>query len=64
MLQMKYEVMKQRIETTMEQGKVGYEWVTSEEEREALSKWTDKFTRQDHPTVIQVHHFDPLIFFD
>ncbi|KAJ9706222.1 hypothetical protein PVL29_001661 [Vitis rotundifolia] len=53
-IKMKYEVMKQRIETTMEQGKVGYECVTSEEEREALSKWTDKFTRQDHPTVIQV----------
>lgn len=56
-LQVKYEVLKQRIETAIERGKVGEDYLTSEEEREALSKWsTDKkFTRHDHPTIIQVH---------
>ena len=50
--------MKKRIETVVEKGKVCDEYVSSKEEREALSKWIDKFTRQDHPAVIQVNHFD------
>lgn len=46
----------------MEKGKVCDEYITSKEEREAISKWNHKFTRQDHPAVIQVHHFDPIFF--
>ncbi|GMH09322.1 hypothetical protein Nepgr_011163 [Nepenthes gracilis] len=50
-----YENMKVMIEHVVEQGKVGEEYVESEEQRRALRKWaTHTFTRQDHPTVIQV----------
>ncbi|KAJ8616364.1 hypothetical protein MRB53_035736 [Persea americana] len=38
----------------METGKVSLAQVTSDEEREAFKKWTDGFTRQNHPTEIQV----------
>ncbi|GMN31471.1 hypothetical protein TIFTF001_003270 [Ficus carica] len=46
--------MKARVEKVVERGKVGDEYITGEEERQAFNKWTDGFTRQDHPTVIQV----------
>ncbi|KAJ0048496.1 hypothetical protein Pint_14891 [Pistacia integerrima] len=43
-----------RVEHVVETGNVSNEYVSGDEEREAFSKWTDGFTRQDHPTVIQV----------
>ncbi|KAK2978630.1 hypothetical protein RJ640_019087, partial [Escallonia rubra] len=49
-----YESMKTRVESTVKRGKVSDEYITSEEERQAFNKWTRGFTRQDHPTVIQV----------
>ncbi|PON68985.1 Cellulose synthase [Trema orientale] len=49
-----YESTKARVENVVERWKVGDEYITGEKEREAFSKWTDGFTRQDHPTVIQV----------
>ncbi|XP_040990836.1 cellulose synthase-like protein G3 [Juglans microcarpa x Juglans regia] len=49
-----YESMKARVEEVVERGKVGKEYITEEIEGKAFSKWTDGFTRQDHPTVIQV----------
>ncbi|KAJ0104749.1 hypothetical protein Patl1_17489 [Pistacia atlantica] len=49
-----YESMKSRVEHVVETGNVSDEYVSGDEEREAFSKWTDGFTRQDHPTVIQV----------
>ncbi|XP_027119792.2 cellulose synthase-like protein G3 [Coffea arabica] len=48
-----YEQMKKRIENVIDSGKVS-EYITSEEEPEAFSKWNKEFTRQDHPAVIQV----------
>ena len=51
---MMYTSMKGRVENVVERGKVGDEYITCEEEREAFNKWTEGFTRQDHPTVIQV----------
>ncbi|XP_035543219.1 cellulose synthase-like protein G3 isoform X6 [Juglans regia] len=54
-IQKMYECMKQRVEKVLEKGKVGEEYITEELERKAFSKWADHgFTRQDHPTVIQV----------
>ncbi|CAK9147464.1 unnamed protein product [Ilex paraguariensis] len=53
-IKMMYESMKIRVETVVERGKVSDEYVSSEEEREAFNKWTQGFTRQDHPSVIQV----------
>lgn len=49
-----YEIMKTRVENVVERGKVEEEYITSEEQRQMFNKWTDGFTRQDHPTIIQV----------
>ncbi|XP_057510217.1 cellulose synthase-like protein G3 [Actinidia eriantha] len=53
-IKMMYKSMKGRVENVVERGKVEDEYITCEEEREAFNKWTEEFTRQDHPTVIQV----------
>ena len=49
--------MKGRVENVVERGKVEDEYITCEEERETFNKWTEGFTRQDHPTVIQVKNY-------
>ncbi|KAG2680823.1 hypothetical protein I3843_11G116300 [Carya illinoinensis] len=49
-----YDNMKIRVDNAVERGKVGDEYMTGEEERRAFNRWTEGFTRQDHPTVIQV----------
>jgi hypothetical protein len=47
--------MKARVENVLERGKVGEKYINEEPLCRALSRWTDgSFTRQDHPTVIQV----------
>ncbi|CAI9093443.1 OLC1v1028945C1 [Oldenlandia corymbosa var. corymbosa] len=51
----KYESMKKKIESVMKKGKVTDEYLTGEEEHEAFSQWKQGiFTRQQHPSVIQV----------
>lgn len=60
---MMYERMKSRIENVVEKGKVTDEYITSEQERQAFSKWTHEFTRQEHPSVIQVHSQNFFSFF-
>lgn len=57
MLQIMYERMKMRVENAVNKGKVSEEFITNEYEREAFNKWTCQglFTRQDHPTIIQVN---------
>ncbi|KAJ9148098.1 hypothetical protein P3X46_030192 [Hevea brasiliensis] len=49
-----YENMKMRVEHVVEKGKIGDEYITSDEERQAFNQWTHNFTSQNHPTVIQV----------
>ncbi|XP_059442521.1 cellulose synthase-like protein G3 isoform X2 [Corylus avellana] len=50
-----YESMKARVENVLDRGKVGEEYVNEELQSRAFSKWTEEsFTRQDHPTVIQI----------
>lgn len=50
-----YENMRHRIEHVLEEGKVDKNELADDEEREAIKKWSQaKFTRKDHPTVIQV----------
>ncbi|KAI5329223.1 hypothetical protein L3X38_028620 [Prunus dulcis] len=49
-----YQGMKVMVNNVIERGKVGDEYITGERERLAFRKWTDGFTRQDHPTIIQV----------
>ena len=54
MLQTMYHDMKMKVENVVERGNVGDEYINGEQERKVFNKWTDGFTRQDHPTVIQV----------
>lgn len=49
-----YQAMKVRVNNVIERGKVDSEYITGERESQAFSKWTDGFTRRNHPTVIQV----------
>ncbi|KAI7989419.1 Cellulose synthase-like protein G3 [Camellia lanceoleosa] len=54
-IKMMYESMKARVENVVEKGMVGDEYISNQQQREAFNKWTSQgFTRQDHPTVIQV----------
>ncbi|KAL6182846.1 hypothetical protein ACLB2K_044258 [Fragaria x ananassa] len=49
-----YQAMKVRVNNVIERRKVDGEYITGERESQAFRKWTDGFTRQNHPTVIQV----------
>lgn len=49
-----YESLKVKVENVVERGKIGDEYITHELQRQAFVKWTDEFTRQEHPSVIQV----------
>ncbi|KAH9775046.1 cellulose synthase-like protein G3 [Citrus sinensis] len=53
-IEMMYRNMKVRVADVVNTGKVSDEYITSDQEREAFNKWTDNFSRYDHPTVIQV----------
>nr|XP_023881371.1 cellulose synthase-like protein G3 isoform X2 [Quercus suber] len=49
-----YESMKIKVDDVLERGKVVDDYITGEEELTAFTKWTNGFTRQDHPAIIQV----------
>ncbi|KAB1212587.1 Cellulose synthase-like protein G3 [Morella rubra] len=49
-----YYSMEAKVENILLIGKVEDQYIESEQQREAFNKWTDGFTRHDHPTVIQV----------
>ncbi|KAK4435499.1 Cellulose synthase-like protein G3 [Sesamum alatum] len=50
-----YESMKMKVETALERGKVNEEYICSEEEHQLLTQFRTKdFTRQNHPSIIQV----------
>ncbi|CAA3013906.1 cellulose synthase G3 [Olea europaea subsp. europaea] len=52
---MKYDSMKTRVESVVEQGKVSDEYISNEKQHQVLSRyWTKDFTRQNHPSIIQV----------
>ncbi|XP_039166803.1 cellulose synthase-like protein G3 [Eucalyptus grandis] len=53
-IKMMYESMKERVKHVVEKGKVAEEYIIEDRERRALSKWTDEFTHQNHPAVIEV----------
>ncbi|XP_058095875.1 cellulose synthase-like protein G3 [Magnolia sinica] len=53
-IKMMYESMKEKVERMEVRGSVIVDQITGDDEREAFKKWTAGFTRQDHPTVIQV----------
>ncbi|WOH02358.1 hypothetical protein DCAR_0521747 [Daucus carota subsp. sativus] len=49
-----YESMKKRVENVVIRGSVDCSTDDSELDKIAFSKWTEEFTSQDHPSVIQV----------
>ncbi|MQL99282.1 hypothetical protein Taro_032002 [Colocasia esculenta] len=49
-----YQRMKGRIEGVLEKGSIDAEYVVSEEEVEIFKKWETGFSRQEHPSIIQV----------
>ncbi|XVE64658.1 hypothetical protein DITRI_Ditri07aG0118200 [Diplodiscus trichospermus] len=53
-IKMKYENMKEKVEHVVDKGEISDEYITDGQQRQAFSKWTNGFTRTDHPTVIQV----------
>uniref|UniRef100_A0A1J3HNW4 Cellulose synthase-like protein G3 n=3 Tax=Noccaea caerulescens TaxID=107243 RepID=A0A1J3HNW4_NOCCA len=53
-LKIMYTNMKTRVEHVVESGKVGAEFITCDKSRGVFDLWTDKFTRHDHPSIIQV----------
>ncbi|XP_052209376.1 cellulose synthase-like protein G3 isoform X2 [Diospyros lotus] len=49
-----YESMKSSVENIVKRGEVPYEFIPCEQKRQVFNKWTKRFTRKNHPTVIQV----------
>ncbi|KAJ4818358.1 Cellulose synthase-like protein [Rhynchospora pubera] len=48
-----YQTMKQRVESVLENGSVSPKLASSEEDRQIFKKWKE-FSRNNHPSVIQV----------
>ncbi|KAL6313231.1 hypothetical protein AAG906_018697 [Vitis piasezkii] len=46
--------MRVRVENVVKRGSISHDYITKEGESEALSRWTDGFTPQNHPPVVQV----------
>ncbi|XP_034711718.1 cellulose synthase-like protein G3 isoform X2 [Vitis riparia] len=53
-IKMMYENMRDRVEKAVQKGSICHDYITNEGEGEAFSRWTDGFTPQNHPPVIQV----------
>ncbi|XP_057802466.1 cellulose synthase-like protein G3 isoform X2 [Salvia miltiorrhiza] len=54
-IKMMYESMKMKVESVVKKGKVSDEYISSEEEGQILHQYRTKdFSRQSHPSIIQV----------
>ncbi|KAL8266671.1 hypothetical protein R6Q59_004015 [Mikania micrantha] len=53
-IQSMYEDMKMRIQCVMDQGTISLDQIKDDRKIKAFRKWTTGFTRQQHPTVIEV----------
>ena len=56
MMQLMYENMRVRVETVVKSGIISHDYINSKQELEAFIRWTDGFTSQNHPAVIQVYY--------
>lgn len=54
-----YENMKATIKDVMDRGTVDIDQINDERAIKALRKWTNEFTRHQHPTVIEVYNSLP-----
>ncbi|XVF53114.1 hypothetical protein PTKIN_Ptkin05aG0074000 [Pterospermum kingtungense] len=61
-IKMMYENMKEKVQNVVDKGHISDENVTNDQQRQAFSKWTNGFTRSDHPTVIQKSKTSPNNF--
>ncbi|RVW43175.1 Cellulose synthase-like protein G2 [Vitis vinifera] len=52
-IKLMYENMRVRVETVVKSGIISHDYINSKQELEAFSRWTDGFTSQNHPAVIQ-----------
>ncbi|CAN8325736.1 unnamed protein product [Cochlearia groenlandica] len=53
-LKVMYENMKRRVEHVVDNGKVDSDFIKCDKYRQVFNLWTNKFTRHDHPSIIQV----------
>ncbi|RVW91580.1 Cellulose synthase-like protein G1 [Vitis vinifera] len=53
-IKLMYENMRVRVETAVKSGIISHDYINSKQELEAFIRWTDGFTSQNHPAVIQV----------
>ncbi|EOY25083.1 Cellulose synthase like G3, putative [Theobroma cacao] len=53
-IKMMYEIMKVKVKHIVDKGEISDEYIVDNEYREVFRKWTDGFTRMDHPAVVQV----------
>ena len=63
MLQMMYENMRVRVENVVQEGTISRDYMTNEGESEAFSRWTDEFTPQNHPPVVQVYYINGTLIY-
>ncbi|XVF53112.1 hypothetical protein PTKIN_Ptkin05aG0073800 [Pterospermum kingtungense] len=45
------ENMKVKVEHVVDNGEISDEYIIDDQQRQAFDKWTNEFTRSDHPTV-------------
>ena len=57
-----YQSMEERVENVVKSGSISHDYITKEEESEALSRWTEGFLPQNHPPVVQVSSFSSWNF--
>ena len=63
MMQLMYEKMRVRVETAVKSGIISHDYINSKQELEAFSRWTDGFTSQNHPAVIQVYYINGTLIY-
>ena len=58
-----YENMRVRVENVVQEGTISRDYMTNEGESEAFSRWTDEFTPQNHPPVVQVYYINGTLIY-
>lgn len=58
-----YQDMKERIDSCMKRGFVSEDMIISQKESELFMKWK-RFTRRDHPSIIEVTFMLVLFIFN
>lgn len=43
-----------KVENAIEKGSIPLDYITKEQEKQALSRWSDEFRQENHPAIVQV----------